>query len=707
MTFFYPHLTRQFVVHTALAASLPVFWLSPSLSQADEVVDEIVLIKSQQLIPVSTGSATDLLAEKGVNFSSAGGISQLPMIHGMHSDRVKVLIDGAEITSACANHMNPPLSYMDASRISSTMVLSGITPVSMGGDSIAGTIAVESQKPSYSTSEELIIQGTIGAHYETNGQHHGEFLNATIASDNLSLGYSGSLDRSATYRDGEGEKVLDTLYRSESHALTLGAKGENQELVIKVTHQEVPYQGFPNQYMDMVGNKSDGVIINYLRDFDWITFDALFSWNDVEHEMGFFTNEKTGTMPMYTDGEDVGYIIKAELPLSSQHTLRIGNEYHKFELDDWWPAVPGSMMMGPNDYININNGERTRYALWAESEYHLNTSWTTLAGIRYEHVITDTDDVQPYNTMPVIMMRPNLDVPAAAAFNARNHKQIDDNIDLTLLLRYQPSDEDSVEFGYARKTRSPNLYERYTWGMNTMAMTMIGWFGDGNGYVGDIDLDPEIAHTLSAAYTKKASDNSWVYTINPYYTYVDDFIDASQIGTFNPRMVMSVTRPKLQFTNIDAEFYGLDVKGSRILSHSGEWGTINLNARASYTRGKRKDGPEDLYHIMPLNLKVALEQSFHQWTNTIELEWVDEKNNVDQVRLENKTAKYTLLNLFTQYRWQSTTLNFGVRNLLDESYDLPLGGVSIAQWRDDGMVGPFESLHGPGRSLEMGIRYDF
>jgi iron complex outermembrane receptor protein len=31
-----------------------------------------------------------------------------------------------------------------------------------------------------------------------------------------------------------------------------------------------------------------------------------------------------------------------------------------------------------------------------------------------------------------------------------------------------------------------------------MASQMIGWFGDGNGYVGDIDLKPEVAHTVSA-----------------------------------------------------------------------------------------------------------------------------------------------------------------------------------------------------------------
>ncbi|TNE85220.1 MAG: TonB-dependent receptor, partial [Gammaproteobacteria bacterium] len=224
---------------TALAIAIAT--TSSSLLYAEDVAEEILLIKPQQSVPISTGDSADLLKDEGVEFYSAGGIGKLPVIHGMNGDRVKVLIDGSEITSACANHMNPPLSYMDASRIESTMVLSGITPVSSGGDSIAGTISVKSQTPVYSDSDKLLTQGTIGAFYRSNGQHHGEFLNTTIASENLSLNYTGSLDRSATYRDGDGDKVLDTLYRSESHAITLGARGQDQELIIKLTHQEVPY----------------------------------------------------------------------------------------------------------------------------------------------------------------------------------------------------------------------------------------------------------------------------------------------------------------------------------------------------------------------------------------------------------------------------------------------------------------------------------
>ena len=51
--------------------------------------------------------------------------------------------------------------------------------------------------------------------------------------------------------------------------------------------------------------------------------------------------------------------------------------------------------------------------------------------------------------------------------------------------------------------------------------TMIGWFGDGNGYVGDINLRPEVANTLSA--TAKWSDGArkdWEFDVTPYYTYV-------------------------------------------------------------------------------------------------------------------------------------------------------------------------------------------
>ncbi len=650
-----------------------------------------------------TGDTADILSNQGVDFSSAGGISSLPVLRGLNDDRIKLVIDGAETTSACANHMNPALSYIDSSRVNMVDVMAGITPVSMGGDSIGGTIKIVSETPIYADVEgQLLETSTAGYFYRSNNDNHGIALKLGIANETASLMYSGSMDKADSYHDGNGNTVLDTLYKSETHNLTMGLRGEKQLMTLRLNHQKVPYQGFPNQYMDMVDNTSTGINFNYLRQFGWGQLDALLTWQDVDHEMGFFTDEKPGTMPMITKGQDVAYKIAVNIPYGEDSKLRLGNEFHQFKLDDWWPAVEGSMMMGPNDYTNINNGERSRYALYAETEQSLAENWQAIVGMRYEHVVMNTGDVQAYNSMPSMM---NIDASAAEAFNSLSHKRNEDNFDITVMGRYSPSGTYSLEFGYARKTRSPNLYERYSWGRGTMAMTMIGWFGDGNGYVGDIGLIPEIAHTLSATFNWSEDENSQM-SITPYYTYVDDYIDAKPIGSFNPRMAMAVTRPLLQFVNIDARLYGAELQGRKSLLESTKATTI-LDLRIAYTRGERAGDGGDLYHIMPLNLKLALEQNVQQWKSRIEVEWVEDKDNVDGLRLEPATKSYTLVNISTAYQWNKVLLSASVRNLFDEQYDLPLGGVYYSGWFAGDKTGQFESLPGQGRSLDVGVRYEF
>ncbi|MCK9910308.1 TonB-dependent receptor, partial [Microbacteriaceae bacterium K1510] len=101
----------------------------------------------------------------------------------------------------------------------------------------------------------------------------------------------------------------------------------------------------------------------------------------------------------------------------------------------------------------------------------------------------DTGDVVGYSPM--------MYGADAAKFNSRDHQRTDVNFDVTALARYEPSATEIYEFGYARKTRSPNLYERYAWSSGDMAASMIGWYGDANGYVGNLDLKPEVGHTVS------------------------------------------------------------------------------------------------------------------------------------------------------------------------------------------------------------------
>src|SRR5690606_41112077 len=128
--------------------------------------------------------------------------------------------------------------------------------------------------------------------------------NAGVAGERWSLAYDGARDESDSYRDGNGDKVLDTLYRAENHALTLGLRGDADELVGKFSHQDIPYQGFANQYMDMVDNRSDALNLHHRRDLAWGERDTRLYWQGAAHERGFFSAEKTGVMPMLTEGED-------------------------------------------------------------------------------------------------------------------------------------------------------------------------------------------------------------------------------------------------------------------------------------------------------------------------------------------------------------------------------------------------------------------
>lgn len=657
----------------------------------------------------ASGDAAQLLdGIPGVSLYRGGGVSSLPVIRGLNDDRIKLVIDGMQTTSACGNHMNPSLSYIDPSNVASLGVIAGITPVSLGGDSIAGTITVASRPPLFARSAgEIATEASVAAAYRSVSRGTAGSVAAAIGSDRLSFGVTAAVDHASSYKDGNGNKVRSTLYESHNQALTFGLRGDGHALTVKAGHQTIPYQGFVNQYMDMVGNHANHLNIGYKGELGLGRLEARLYWQDVKHEMGFFSPEKTGTMPMKTRGEDIGYALKADLPLTSQHTARIGHEFHRFTLDDRWPPVPGSMMMEPLTFININDGRRERLALFGELESKWDSRWTTLLGVRGERVRTDTDPVQPYSYMAMMMM-PNPDAAAALAFNARDRARRDNNIDVTTLARFEPEPTQSYEFGYARKTRSPNLYERYAWGRGTMAMTMIGWFGDANGYVGDPDLKPEVAHTVSAtASWHDAERRQWEFAATPYYTYVRDYIGVNRIGTFNPRMAMGATRALLQFANHNAKLYGIDLSLNATVWDNPSIGRGQVKAVLGLTRGERTDTGTDLYQIMPLNLRLSVEHAINAWTNAVELQLVDRKSRVDPVRLEPETGGYALVNLRTAYQWRNVRFDLSITNLFDRFHYLPLGGVDYADWKANGTLGQLGPVPAPGRSFNAGVSIKF
>lgn len=695
-----------------------------------------------QLLRPSTSDAASLLRNvPGVSVNGAGGVSGLPSIRGLADDRLRIKLDGMDLIATCPNHMNPPLSYVDPSNLDTLKVYAGITPVSVGGDSIGGTIIAETPAPEFAVSDQTpLTKGEVGAFYRSNNDAYGGNASATYASDKFSINYNGSYSQADNYTAGGDfktdtatgrigdtlplDEVGSTAFETANHTLGLAFKAGDDLIEAKLGYQNMPEQLYPNQRMDLLDNEQKRVSLRYLTDLDTASLEFSGYHERVDHFMDFGPDKRIwygmgsiipGSingqpcspigpmcafgMPMYSESETTGLTAKADIDLSAEAVVRLGMEYQRYRLDDYWTA--SGARMWPGTFLNINDGERDRLALFSEWESQIDPQWLGLVGVRYERVTMDAGDVRGYN--PTASGPPTFQLEDAAAFNAQDRKKTDNNWDLTALAKYTHDANLDIEFGVARKVRSPNLYERYTWSSWTMAAVMNNFVGDGNGYVGDVDLKPEKAHTASVTFDWHSADRDWEVKATPYYTRVSDYIDAIKRPGWLPDQFNV-----LQYANQSARLYGIDLSGRMPLARN-QWGNWELQGLVNYTDGKNRDTGENLYNIMPLNGKLTLSQDLNGWNNAIELEMVSKKDDVSETRNEIETAGYALVNLRGSHAWKTVRVDFGVENLLDKNYDLPTGGTYTGQGWTMGInrIPWGTAVPGMGRSIYAGVNVSF
>jgi iron complex outermembrane receptor protein len=690
----------------ALCAALPV----AALAQDDKTMGTVTVTEPRMLSPGETGigeaalapmraatsdTARLLLDIPGVSLYGAGGVSSLPAIRGLADDRIRIQVDGMDLMAACPNHMNSALSYIDPSRVASITVFAGITPVSVGGDSIGGTIQVKSAPPRFADSADLAsATGQLGGFYRSNGNASGVNVGLEYIGSEVNLTYNGSLARSDNYSAGgdfkaagpgtvggpwlTGSEVGSSAYNARNHDIGIAWRHDQHLLQLNVSQQNIPFEGFPNQRMDMTANDSTQVNLRYTGKYGWGQLMVRGYDQNTDHEMNMGPDRfsyGTQGMPMNTQARTRGGLVQADIALTEQDIARIGVEAQSYTLYDWWPPVGG--VMGPNTFWNIDYGTRNRAGVFGEWEAQWGEQWLSQIGVRGEVVKTDTGPVQGYNAQPIWSVD-------AAAFNAAYRPRTDHNLDFTALTRYTPDATQLYEAGFARKSRSPNLYQRYLWSTQPMAMLMNNYVGDGNGYVGNLDLKPEVAYTVSASGDwHDAEQKDWRVKATGYYTYVQDYIDAQRcnFGQCGGAANVSATTGfvNLQYVNQSARLYGVDLSGSMQLGRSGDFGSFKGSGLLSYVRGKNTTTGGNLYNIMPLNAKVAVTQSLGGWSNTAEVQLVGAKVDVSQVRNEVPTAGYGLLNLRSSYEWKQFRLDFGIENVLNRLYAMPLGGAYLGQ----------------------------
>jgi iron complex outermembrane receptor protein len=112
---------------------------------------------------------------------------------------------------------------------------------------------------------------------------------------------------------------------------------------------------------------------------------------------------------------------------------------------------------------------------------------------------------------------------------------------------------------------------------------------------------------------------------------------------------------------------------------------------------------------MPFNVKIGLTHKLGGFSNTLEAQYVADKDDTSNVRNEIHTDSYNLFHLRSSYEWKQVRLDFGIENIFDKNYSLPLGGAYVGQGTTmSANAIPWGiAVPGPGRSVYAGVNFSF
>lgn len=637
---------------------------------------------AQRAGQADTASLLDQVA--GAAAVRNGPLTGIAELRGLMGDNIGVQVDGMSITPACPNHMDPPLHYITPQTLGTLTVYPGIAPVSVGGDHIGGAIVAETAPPQFGTGPGLTAHGRIDA--AGNGVNDGSslLLGATAASDRISLGYTGQWLNAGNLR-WPGGTVADTGYHAVNHAVTLGLKLPQDGLLqLDASQHHTRNAGTPALPMDMIDDKADAFAARYAGKLGAGRLAIKAYHHTIDHLMDNYSLRKImpGGMAMQAPASstDDGAAVDYTLPVGTD-TWRTGLSWHHVDFAAYTLAASGNPMSRRD---NITPSTRGHIGAYGEWERAWTPRWDTRLGLRADRISTDSAPVT------ALGMNPNaMTLADRARFNAADRSFTDTNWDVVLQTAFKASSRATYTAGIARKMQSPSLLQRYLWSPASASAGM----ADGRTYLGNLALRPQVADTVDLGADWHGT--GWRVAPSVYYSRVHDYIQGTPIARAD-----AVGLPVLQYRNVQAELYGLDMNWA--LSASLPWG-LGLDGTVSYVRGRRTDVSDNLYRIAPLRAVTNLRWTAGRWSADVQWVLAARQNEVAAYNGEKKTGGYGVVNLHAT--WQAGAalqIAAGLNNLFDKDYADALSGVNRVSGGD---LPAGARIPGAGRSVFVGLRY--
>ena len=654
------------------------------------ISSEFATISVEKEPVVDTATVFSRMA--GADANRNGPITGIASYRGMFGDRVSVSIDGMGFISGGPNAMDPPLSYVSPMITEELVLERGIPGVANAPETIGGHVEATLARGDFGPQESFGLGGMAGVRYSPNGDMSMTAARLTAANLVHRVSLVAQIDRADDFDSPAGAITPSGLSR-DRYDLSYAYSDDRSDLLVFVGRLDTEDAGTPALPMDIIFIETDMAGVQVRHDLtSTFALSANVGYNDVEHLMDNFSLRTPPPTPMrdrqnLTAGSGTSFDI-AGLIDNGAYSIEFGFDGrladHESRISN-----PNNPQFVVDNFVDLQRDTVGGYAVLGLDRAA--SSWEV--GLRLNRVSAETGAVAAAGMMP--MMQAMVDT-LADNFNTADRSLDYTNVDAVLKYHHTLVTGVDLHVNLGSKARAPSYQELFLW----LPLPATGGLADGRSYIGNLGLAEERSNEVSVGIDW--SGDRFGFSPQVYFRDVSDYIQgvATSNMAANAVATMMSGMPALEFTNVDAEIYGIDMGW-----HFRATENLHLDGTLAYTRGKRTDVADNLYRLPPLNATVGVNYVRRGWSLRGEVVAFDDQDRVSEYNDEQPSAGYAVVNaMATLLATSRLRMELQVTNLLDRSYQPHLAGVNRVQ----GVPIPAgERIYGTERAATFGIVMTF
>ena len=588
-----------------------------------------------------------------------------------------------------------PLSYASPLLLSHLSLERGIASVSSATESMGGHILAEHDRGRHRNADDYSVSGKAQAGFNTNGNLSSTAVQLVGANDTHKFALLTQLDEGKDLKTPRGDLLPTRLDRAR-YDLSYSFAGDSTTALFYAGRLTTADTGTPSLPMDIRSIDTDMIGLDMTTTLgENSTLRVMLADTAVDHVMDNFGIRPPPAGPMaYRSTHATGSGTRWRIGSTTESThgsWQFGFDGESVNHD----ATISNPNMAPFRIENFDNATRDISGLFAQWNREQG-SFDLEAGLRFNRVNTNADPIAATIPAmnPMMQMMGMMANQLAMSFNAADRSSTHNNVDVVLKLGRVLGSTRNIYVEVARKTRAPSYQELFLW----LPMQATGGLADGRTYIGDPSLRSEVSREIKFG-SNWQSTKAWIAP-QLFFKNINNYIQGvpSSNTTANALATMMSGTTALQFTNTDAEIYGLDLAWGYYLSDQ-----LTLTGVLTYARGKRTDVADNLYRLAPLNGTVALTWQAEKWLARIEAVAAAAQHKVARYNTEPRTPGYGVLNATAQWRTSDRlTVSATATNLFDKAYADHLDGINRVF---NAPIAAGQRLPGLGRALQVGVRY--